>query len=138
MRAVALAGLSASVFLAGCGAQLGGGGANSCGPSYVVHAGKTITNTCAGVIPPRPMRFSVTVGQRFAIEIGHEESGALDFPIPAPDGPEVQTVGRDGASVTYVARSSGMTRLVAHHTRYCVASSGRIASCVVAAVRVGG
>jgi hypothetical protein len=131
----AVLGLLGAVICAGCGSRVEG--ASSCGPSYVVHApGRTITNTCAGTIPG-PMRFSVPSGRRFSIDIGHEESGKLDFPIPAPVGPGVRLLTRRGAVITYKARIPGVTRLVARHTIYCASGHGRrFRSCAAAIVRV--
>jgi hypothetical protein len=88
------------------------------------------------VIPGRPIRFSLAVGARFRIEIGHEQSGVLDFPVPMPAGTEVRRVSRHGATVTYQARATGTTRLIAHHTRFCDRPGPRIGSCTAAVVRV--
>jgi hypothetical protein len=128
-------GILGGVSCAGCGSVVEG--ASSCGPSYVVHApGRTITNTCAGIIPG-PMRFSVPSGGRFSIDIGHEESGKLDFPVPAPTGPGIRVLSRQGAVITYEARVPGVTRLVARHTPYCADEHGRrVRSCDAAIVRV--
>ncbi len=38
---------------------------------------------CAGIIRPEPTRLTLAVGRRFQIEIGHEQSGQLDFPARA-------------------------------------------------------
>ena len=124
-----------AVSCAGCGSVVEG--ASGCGPSYVVHApGRTITNTCAGTIPG-PMRFSVPAGGRFSINIGHEESGRLDFPVPTPVGAGVRVLTRQGAVITYGARVPGVTRLVARRTPYCAhGHDRRFSSCDAAIVRV--
>ncbi len=73
-----------------CGSIQSGG--SSCGPPYVanVNSQTVPADSCAGVIPTHPMRFSLAVRHQFQIEIGHEESGALDFPVPEPAGPSVR------------------------------------------------
>ena len=83
------------------------------------------------------MRFSVPSGGRFSIDIGHEESGKLDFPVPTPIGPSIRVVTRRGAVITYEARVPGVTRLVARHPPYCANGHGRrFSSCAAAIVRV--
>jgi hypothetical protein len=124
-----------SLCAAGCGSIESGG--SNCGPPYTVHVNdQTLLNSCAGVIPARPIRFSISVGGRFEIEIGHEESGALDFPVPEPAGTGIRRLSRQGASVTYEARSRGTSRLIAHHTVFCIGADPRIGSCTVAVIRI--
>jgi hypothetical protein len=107
-----------------------------CGEAYSLHAGtETIsTASCAGVIPSRPARVSIPRGERFSIEIGHEMSGRLDYPIPDPIGATVSFAGRDGATAEYVARSLGSAQLVARHTPYC--DRPGIGSCTAFIIRV--
>jgi hypothetical protein len=82
------------------------------------------------------MHFSLVVGQRFQIAIGHEANGKLDFPVPEPNGPELHVLSRDDATVTYLANESGTTRLIAHRTIYCARPGPKIKSCPVAVVHV--
>jgi len=113
-------------------------GATSCGPAYVLelHDRRIDSDNCAGVIPPHhPFRFSIAAGARFTITIGHEASGRLDFPIPAPNGTGIRRLARHGAAVAYQARAAGITELVAHHTRFCNGSD-RVSSCLVAVITV--
>jgi hypothetical protein len=107
-----------------------------CGEAYFLHAGaETIpTNSCAGVIPSRPARVSISRGARFSIEIGHETSGRLDFPVPDPIGAAVWFAGRHGATAEYVTRPLGSAQLVARHTPYC--DRRRIGSCTAFIINV--
>jgi hypothetical protein len=107
-----------------------------CGDVYFLHAGtETIpTDSGAGVIPSRPARVSIPAGARFSIEIGHEISGRLDFPIPVPMGATVWFAGRHGATAEYVTRSLGSAQLVARHTRYC--DRPRIGTCTTFIINV--
>ena len=127
-----LVGLGAA-FCVGCSLQSG----NSCFSAYVLHApGHTITNSCAGAIP-NPMRFSVVSGQRFHIDIGHEESGTPDFPAPVPSSSSVRVVDRRGTTVAYQADRPGVTSLIARNTPACAhPARRRVGSCPAAVVTV--
>lgn len=134
-RAVASA--TALMVIAGCGSTPRVSAVSTCGEAYVLDAGtKTIpTDSCAGVIPARPARVSIRHGARFSIQIGHEMSGRLDFPVPDPIGAAVWFAGRHGATAEYVARSLGSAQLLARHTRYCDGID-RIGSCSAFVINV--
>lgn len=75
--------------LAGCGASsrtVTTSTITPCGPAYVLTVdGRTFTSGgCAGIIPSSPVIVRVARGASFVIQIGHEESGALHFPVPTP------------------------------------------------------
>jgi hypothetical protein len=137
MLARAVASVAALLVVAGCGTTRHFSAISLCGEAYVLHAGtETIpTDSCAGVIPSRPARVSVRLGVRFSIQVGHETSGRLDFPVPDPAGAAVRFSGRDGASAEYVARSLGSAQLLARHTLYCD-GLGRIGSCTPFVINV--
>lgn len=82
-----------------------------------------------------PFRFAIVVGVRFTITIGHEASGRLDFPIPAPVGDAVRRLDRHRATISYQAEHAGTTGLIARHTQVCN-GSGRVSSCLVAVINV--
>jgi hypothetical protein len=137
MLARPVASVAALLVIAGCGSTRPVSSVSTCGEAYVLHAGTgTIpTDSCAGVIPSRPARVSIRRGARFSIQIGHETSGRLDFPIPDPIGAAVRFVGRHGATAEYVARSLGSAQLLARHTRYCDGID-RIGSCTAFVINV--
>lgn len=130
-----------AISLVGCG---GGGSSNrgpevsTCGSAYYLEFdGRTTpANNCAGIIPTQPFRLAVPLGRQFAILVGHEQTGALDFPVPAPSGPGVKRLSRHDATVTYQAIRPGTTRLVAHHTEFCTRPDPKNSSCTVAIIHV--
>jgi hypothetical protein len=128
-----------AIVITGCGTQRAMTiGATSCGPAYVLelHGRRIDSDNCAGVIPTHhPFRFSIAAGARFTITVGHEATGRLDFPIPAPHGTGIRRLARHGAAVAYQARAAGTTQLVAHHTRFCN-DTDRVSSCLVAVITV--
>jgi hypothetical protein len=130
--------VAALLVIAGCGSTRPASAVSStCGEAYVLLAGtQTIpTDSCAGVIPSRPARVSIRRGARFSIQIGHEVSGRLDFPVPDPIGAAVRFAGRDGATANYVARALGTAQLLARHTLYCDGLD-RIGSCAPFVINV--
>ena len=70
------------------------------------------------------------------MEILHEQTGALDAPVPRPSTAAIAIVSRAGATVSYRASSVGTTSLVAHHTRLCLGLDPRGGSCAVLKVRI--
>lgn len=141
------------LLLAGCGAGAGspGGpptpaqththtlvGATTCGTPYTFEAdGTTVSSgSCAGLISATPPRLTVRRGERFSVEITHEQNGRLDFPVPQPTSGAVSLVGRHGPRANYVGHALGTARLVAHRTRFCENIDPRIGNCAALAVRV--
>ena len=127
----------ALLLVVGCGSTRSVSRVSTCGEAYVLHVGtQTIpTNSCAGVIPAGPARVSIRRGARFSIQIGHEMSGRLDFPVPDSTGAAVRFAGRNGPTAEYVARSLGSARLLARHTLYCDGSDG-MGSCTPFVINV--
>lgn len=111
--------------------------ATTCGTPYTFSApghGAVESGSCAGLISSASL--TIRRGQRLSVEITHEQSGRLDFPIPTPTTGAVKILSRSGASVTYQTVSTGTARLVAHHTQFCAALDPRIGNCTALVVRV--
>jgi hypothetical protein len=128
-----------SVLVAGCGSakRETTAGGSTCAYAYILHIGSTEveSSSCAGLIPPHPLKVSVRLGEKFSVEVLHEENGSLDLPVLSPVGRAVTQVQRQGASIVYVGRSLGTSRLVARHTGACLAKATD-SSCVAFTVSV--
>lgn len=111
----------------------------TCGVPYTLTvSGKQIgSGSCAGLIGPT-VHVTVKLGQTFTIGIVHEENGALDVPIPAPSNAVVRMIHRRGATVSYRATKVGAAKLVAKHTRFCMAADPRVSSCAAYTIKVTG
>jgi hypothetical protein len=113
-------------------------GVTTCGPSYVVRAGQQILSVggCAGIIGRSPTRLTVATGGRFEVQIAHEQSGRLDFPVPVSSSLTVRWSKRSGSTVTYLAERPGVARLVSRHTRFCAGIDPKFGSCTALLVDV--
>ena len=135
-----LAGVVCSLAASGCGGSptTGSLGANSCGPAYTfqLKAGNPVVGSCAGLLPARPPRVAIRVGDHIRVQITHEQDGSLDYPVPTATGPAVALASRIGATVMYVGRAPGRSELIGHHTRFCPGAVGPTASCAVLTVSV--
>lgn len=112
--------------------------ATTCGIPYTFRFDRTTVTagSCARILPLVPSRFAIRLGQRFSVEVAHEMTGALDFPVPSPEGSAVRLLSQRGAKAIYVARSPGTATLLARHTRLCESSDPAFGSCAVLVVRV--
>lgn len=140
MRALGLlSGLFALGTIAGCGSSTRTSPrVTTCGTPYTFSApgqAAVESGSCAGLISSASL--TVRRGQRLSVEVTHEQSGRLDFPIPTPTTAAIKILSRSGASVTYEAVSMGTARLVARHTQFCAALDPRIGNCTALVVRVG-
>jgi len=133
-------GLAILVSSAGCGADVAATPRNvtTCGVAYTFEVGhKTIlSGGCAAVLPAHAPRVTVRLGEQLSVAILHEQSGALDFPVPIPRGRAIGMVSRRGARAFYVARSIGRSQLMARHTRFCLATDPALGTCNVLSVHV--
>jgi hypothetical protein len=125
---------------AGCGGAATSASltATTCGTPYRFRLNdKTaLSGSCAAMLPPKPIRVTVRLGEQFSVEILHEQDGRLDFPVPRPAGIAVGLVKHTGATASYVGRSVGTSELMARHTRFCVGTDPAIGTCPVLKVRV--
>jgi hypothetical protein len=112
--------------------------ASSCGVAYTLqHDGSTIqSGSCAGMIPPTPEKITVRRAHQFSITVEHEESGALDQPIPLPANTAVKVISRRGPVIRYTAQTLGTVYLVSHHARYCIGTDPKIGSCAAFQIHV--
>jgi hypothetical protein len=132
--------LSLLLCIVGCGAEhkptpfLG----TTCGIPYTFKTdGKTVlSGTCAALLPPTPPQLTVRLGERFSVQIAHEQDGRLDFPVPVPITDAVRMLGRSGATATYTAQSLGTVTLIARHTESCLKTNPHIGTCPALDVRV--
>jgi hypothetical protein len=139
MRALRLiVGLLVLGTMAGCGSSTHTSPrVTTCGTPYTFSApghAAIASGSCAGLISPTSL--TIRRGQRLSVEITHEPSGRLDFPIPTPTTGAIKILSRSGASVHYQALSTGTERLVAHHTQFCAAHDPRIGSCTALVVHI--
>jgi hypothetical protein len=113
--------------------------ATSCGVPYTFsvpgHAAIE-TGSCAGLLSSTALSLTVRRGQRFSVQIMHEQDGRLIFPIPTPTTFAIRIASQHGASVTYQAVATGTAVLLARHTPFCSASDPKMGSCPVLAVHV--
>lgn len=128
----------AAFVLVGCGTANHLPTANACGYAYSFQAGgkTTPSASCAGMIPSAPTKVTVSRGERFSIQIAHEQGGALDEPVPLPANQAVKLLSRHGAVIAYRAEAVGSVALVAHHARYCIGIDPRIGSCAAYRVHI--
>jgi hypothetical protein len=98
----------------------------SCGLPYRFEIGHrvVVVGSCSGILPTRATDVTAYVGERFSVAIIREQNGRFDYPIPTPDGSSVRIVEHNQAGVTYVARSVGITVLLAKNTPFCSATDG--------------
>ncbi len=126
--------------IAGCGSSENATPASTtCGIPYAFTApneASVLSGSCAGMLPSAPPKLTIRRGGRVTVEIVHEQSGRLDFPVPRPTTDSVEIVSHSGATATYMGARVGTTTLVAHHTRFCAAHDPRFGSCPVLKVRV--
>jgi hypothetical protein len=142
MRRLAIAvGLVATGLAAGSAATAAARhpGATTCGIPYVFHVDRQriLSGSCAGELPAHPPSVTIREGTRFWVEIAHEQSGKLDYPVPTPGSQAVQRTSRHRSRVYYLAhRGLRTTKLFAHGTRSCPSSNPKIGGCAVLKVRV--
>lgn len=126
--------------MAGCGSNsTHASSATSCATPYTFAApghAAIRSGSCAGLLPSTAPSLTVRRGQRLSVEIMHEQDGRLDVPIPTPTTAAIRIASQSDALVTYQAVSTGTVGLVPRHTRFCVASDPRYASCAVLTVHV--
>ena len=123
--------------VAGCGTSAPR--VTSCGIPYIftLSTGRQVlSGDCAALILPRPPAVTVRRGDTFSVMIAHEQSGALDLPVPQPDSPAVQLVSLEHARATYRAAQTGRALLVAYHTEFCLGIDPKVGNCPTLAVRV--
>lgn len=111
--------------------------ATTCGIPYTFRAPdhrSVESGSCAGLITPTSL--TIRRGQRFSVEITHEQDGRLDFPIPRPTTPAIKIRSRSGSAVTYQAVSTGTARLVAHHTQFCARLDPQVGNCTALVVHI--
>ena len=110
----------------------------TCEIPYTFRVGtKTVrSGSCAGILPNRPQEITLHRGDQVSVEIEHDLGGGLYYPVPSPHGTGVRLVARHGPTVTYQAVSTGVTQLLARHTKYCLATDPDIGTCSALAIRV--
>jgi hypothetical protein len=141
IRLSILASASALV-LAGCGSSSRSTllTTSMCGWAYTVRADGNgfPSGNCAGIVGVGIAHLTIKTGEKFSVEIAHEEDGRLDFPVPMPTSRAVELVGRRGAIAHYVGRTAGRSVLVARHSRYCSRTDPHFGTCPVIDVTVPG
>jgi hypothetical protein len=111
----------------------------ACGVPYTFslpHRIRVTSGSCAGLIGRAAPSVVIHRGDRFSVEIAHEHSGKLGFPVPMPTTSAVRIVSRRGTSVRYRAQSLGAVRLISHHTRFCTARDPRLGDCAALRIRI--
>jgi hypothetical protein len=133
-------GVGAAAAISGCGSRAEQTASfTTCGIPYTFSAaGHAVvqSGSCAGLILRTAPLLAVDAGQRFSVEISHEQSGRLDLPIPKPATEAIRILAISGATITYQAVSTGTVLLLSHHTQLCIAADPRFATCAALKVVV--
>ena len=95
----------------------------SCGFPYTFSlpgGRQVLSGACPGFLYPDAPAVTVRRGETFSVVITSDLGRGRSLPVPRPNGPAVQILSRDNATVTYRAVQAGSASLIAHHTPFCI------------------
>lgn len=119
----------------------GGSSVSNCGVPYrfsLPDGSHVLSGDCAGLLLRRTPSVTMRTGEIFSVQIGHEQSGALDFPVPRPSTRAVEVLSRENTTVQYRAARAGRALLGVAGSKYCLDMGRKGDGCAALAVRVLG